>query len=460
MDRILVVEDDRFFRQMYADLLMEEGYDVDTVASGVEALDFLEKSDYQLVVTDLVMPGMSGIEVLSRVKQRFPTVDVIIVTGHANLESAIFALKNGARDYILKPFNHEEFKHTVALCFEQRRLINENSELRELLNLFQVGQNIANCIEIDRLASVIVDALAAEVGVSRAIGVFQDKEEVFGLREWRGLTPAAAEQLAAVALEILGEAPPDIASTIRRLAADQLAGIAELDGQEVAGGLLLILWSKNVLYGAVFLLNDPAKSSVTVYRQRSLQFLLEQSTLALENAARYSIAKDMLYVDELTGLFNYRYLDVSLDRETKRADRFGSTVSMIFIDIDFFKTVNDTHGHLVGSRVLHETGQLLKKSVREVDIVIRYGGDEFSIILVETGDRGAATVAERIRRSIEDHVFLAGDGLNIRLTASLGFACYPDDTQSKLELLELADRAMYRGKEEGKNCVFRATAIR
>nr|6D9M_A Chain A, Fusion protein of Endolysin,Response receiver sensor diguanylate cyclase, GAF domain-containing [Tequatrovirus T4] len=166
------------------------------------------------------------------------------------------------------------------------------------------------------------------------------------------------------------------------------------------------------------------------------------------------------YIDELTGLFNYRYLDISLDREIKRADRFGSTVSMIFIDLDFFKGVNDTHGHLVGSQVLNEMGMLLKKSVREVDIVIRYGGDEFTVMLVETGEKGAATVAERIRRSIEGHTFLAAEGFNIRLTASLGYACYPADTQSKLELLELADKAMYQGKEQGKNCVFRATAIR
>ena len=149
-----------------------------------------------------------------------------------------------------------------------------------------------------------------------------------------------------------------------------------------------------------------------------------------------------------------------LDRELKRADRFGSVVSMIFIDMDHFKGVNDTHGHLFGSQVLHEVGQLLKKSVREVDVIIRYGGDEFTIILVETGEKGAATVAERIRRSIEDHHFLASEGLDVRLTASLGYACYPLDPRSKMELLELADKAMYRGKEEGKNRVFRATAIR
>ena len=454
MERILVVEDDLFFRQMYADLLTEEGYDVATAASGDEALDLLGKRDCQLVISDLVMPGMSGIELLSRVKQQSPTVDVILVTGHANLESAILALKNGARDYLLKPFNHEEFKHTVALCFEQRRLINENYELKELLNLFQVGQNIANCIDIERLAGVVVDSLAKEVGVNRAVGLFLEKEDALTLREVRGVPEELAESLAVL-----------LASSCATVAGSE-AGLRRLEpamlphGTDITDGLLLSIRSKNTLQAVVALFNDPAKPFPSDFKQKSLHFLLEQCSLAFENAGRYASARDLLYVDELTGLFNYRYLDISLDRELKRSDRFGSPLSMIFIDLDLFKQVNDTHGHLVGSRVLNEVGHLLKKSVRDVDIVIRYGGDEYTVLLVETGDRGAAIVAERIRRSIEAHLFQATEGLNIRLTASLGYACYPTDTQSKLELMELADKAMYRGKEEGKNCVFRATAIR
>lgn len=459
MERILVVEDDRFFRQMYADLLTEEGYEVDTVASGAEALDLLGKNGYQLVITDLVMPGMSGIEVLSRVKQHAPTVDVIIVTGHANLETAIYALKNGARDYILKPFNHEEFKHTVALCFEQRRLINENFELRELLNLFQVGRNIANCIDLDRLSAVVVDALAKEMGVGRVIGLFRENGAGLSHEEIRGMTPETAERLAALILPLCIE-EPDGGNGLRRLDPNLFTADELLSNAGLTGGVLLLIRSKTEIQGAVAFFNDPGKPFPFGFRQKSIHFLAEQSSLAIDNAARYASARDMLYVDELTSLFNYRYLDLSLDRELKRADRFGSTVSMIFIDLDYFKKVNDSHGHLAGSKVLNEVGQLLKKSVREVDIIIRYGGDEFSIILVETGEKGAATVAERIRRSIEDHIFLADDGLDVRITASLGYACYPVDTQSKLELLELADQAMYRGKEEGKNRVFRATAIR
>ena len=459
MERILVVEDDRFFRQMYADLLMEEGYEVDTVASGDEAFELLEKSGYQLVITDLVMPGMSGIEVLSRVKRQTPTVDVILVTGHANLESAILALKNGARDYILKPFNHEEFKHTVALCFEQRRLINENFELRELLNLFQAGQNIANCLDLERISGVVVDALIREIGGCRAIGLFPGKNGLLELKENRGFSAGEAERIAGILLPRCDELPDD-GNGIKRLDSMLFSDEEILRGAELTDGVLLFICSKTFIQGAVALFNEPGRPLPAGFGKKSVHFLLEQSSLAIDNAARYANARDMLYIDELTGLFNYRYLDISLDRELKRADRFGTTVSMIFIDLDHFKKVNDSHGHLMGSKVLNEVGHLLKKSVREVDIVIRYGGDEFTVILVETAEKGAATVAERVRRSIEGHTFLADAGLDVRLTASLGYACYPVDTQSKLELLELADQAMYLGKEQGKNCVFRATSIR
>ena len=128
------------------------------------------------------------------------------------------------------------------------------------------------------------------------------------------------------------------------------------------------------------------------------------------------------------------------------------------MDVDLLKKINDSYGHLVGSRVLKDMGKILKRSVREVDTVIRYGGDEYTIILVETGRTGANLVAERIRKSIEDHIFAINDALKLKLTASFGYACYPDDTKSKLELLEMADRAMYHGKASGKNVVYHISA--
>jgi len=115
------------------------------------------------------------------------------------------------------------------------------------------------------------------------------------------------------------------------------------------------------------------------------------------------------------------------------------------------KVVNDTYGHLIGSQALKEVATVIKNSVREVDIVIRYGGDEYTIILIETNRQGASIVAERIRSTIANQTFFLDGQLSVNLTASLGFACYPEDTNSKLELLEMADRAMYYGKQSGKN---------
>src|SRR6185369_11952714 len=221
--------------------------------------------------------------------------------------------------------------------------------------------------------------------------------------------------------------------------------LSTLPAGEEAEFLLLPLSSKSVLQGVIILLNNTGRELITPLKSGNIHFLVEQSSLALENAGRYSVAKDLLNIDELTGLYNYRYLEIALEREIKRAERYGLSMSVIFLDVDMLKGVNDTYGHLIGSRALKEIGAVLKKSVREVDIVIRYGGDEYTIILIETGKQGAAIVAERIRKTIDSHKFLLGEAQEIRLTASLGFACFPEDTKSKLELLEMADRAMYHG---------------
>ncbi|HWI41090.1 MAG TPA: GGDEF domain-containing protein, partial [Verrucomicrobiae bacterium] len=220
--------------------------------------------------------------------------------------------------------------------------------------------------------------------------------------------------------------------------------------------LVLFIKSKQEFLGCVALFNNQGANLPSSINYNRFTFLLDQASRAFENATRYANLKNLIYIDELTGLFNYRYLDIALEREMKRVERYGATVSVVFLDLDLFKNVNDTHGHLVGSQVLREVGALLKKSVRDVDVVVRYGGDEYTIILTDIGSKEVAVVAERIRATLENHRFLPGD-LDIRITASLGYACFPEDGVTKQELLDMADQAMYRGKASGKNRVFRAT---
>lgn len=449
MERILVVEDDSFFREVFQELLREEGYEVDTAASGSEALEKLSHKEYHVVVTDLVMQGISGLDLLSRVKQYDPAIEVILVTGHANVESAIYALKNGARDYLVKPINHDELKHTVALCIEQRRLLDENLELKGLVNLFQASQAIANCLEMERIYTLVVDALAKEIGVNRGIGYFLEGADLV-LKELKGFDQGNGDRVGALLYPYIQRQKDKTGNLIVRLDEKILRsqGI-----EDINKAMLLFIRSKTHLQGTIILFNDPGSDFRSDINGKNLHFLLDQSSLAFDNAARYAMARNLVNIDELTGLFNYRYLDIALEREIKRTERYASSLSIIFLDLDLFKNVNDTHGHLVGSKVLKEVGLLLKKMTREVDFVFRYGGDEFTIILVETGMAGAAVVAERIRRSIEAHNFLSDEGHSIKITACLGYACYPDDSKSKTELLELSDQAMYHGKLSGKNVV-------
>ena len=455
MERILKVEDDIFFREVFSDLLKEDGYIVDVAASGEKALEMMAHDEYQLVVTDLVMQDVSGLDILSKVKQQDSTVDVIMVTGHANMETAIYALKNGARDYLVKPINHDEFKHTVAKCMEQRRLLDENQELKGLINIFKVSQTIANCLDLESIYSLVLDALAKEISANRGLGYFYDGSDNLSLKEIKGFSEETGTKLGELILANYDVWKDETHSS--KLLHDFLPTGIDL-GLDACGELkdaiMLFVRYKSVLQGIVILFSEPGKGFSDETNLKNLIFLIDQSSLALENAARYNTAKNLLYMDELTGLFNYRYLDIALEREIRRAERYGSNLSVLFLDIDMFKNVNDKHGHLIGSKVLTEMGMLMKRSVRDVDTVIRYGGDEYTIILVETGMEGAATVAERIRSTIEAHAFIACEGFDIKLTVSMGYACYPEDSKSKVELLELADQAMYRGKASGKNRVF------
>src|SRR3954452_1232608 len=191
---------------------------------------------------------------------------------------------------------------------------------------------------------------------------------------------------------------------------------------------------------------------------RAVRVLLEPAAVALDNSLLLKRAEALSVTDDLTSLYNSRYLNLVLRRETKRASRSGRPLSLLFIDLDGFKAVNDTHGHLFGSRALVEAAAVIRSSARETDVVSRFGGDEFALVLPDTGGEGAFAVGERIRERIAAHKFLARDGLNLHLTASVGVATLPDVAASADELVQAADTAMYQVKACGKNGIQAATA--
>jgi diguanylate cyclase (GGDEF)-like protein len=182
-----------------------------------------------------------------------------------------------------------------------------------------------------------------------------------------------------------------------------------------------------------------------------LQVLLDLGAVALDNALTFRKEAALSITDDLTSLNNSRYLNEVLRREEKRAARTGRPLSVLFVDMDGFKAINTHHGHLAGSRALVEAATVIRSSARETDIVARFGGDEFALVLPDTDQRGANAVAERILQRLRTFEFLKGDGLALRLTASIGAATLPEAASSAEELLRAADRSMYRVKDTGGN---------
>jgi diguanylate cyclase (GGDEF)-like protein len=184
-----------------------------------------------------------------------------------------------------------------------------------------------------------------------------------------------------------------------------------------------------------------------------LEALADFAAIAIENARHVQRIHELTITDDCTGLYNARHLSFMLETEIYRSQRYGYEFSLIFIDLDHFKNVNDTKGHLVGSKLLAEIGLKLKASCRLIDFAFRYGGDEFVVLLPQTSKENACLVARRLHKIVRENVWLREDGLNIKVTASVGIASYPTDAKTKAELIHLADEAMYLVKNSNRDQV-------
>ncbi len=204
----------------------------------------------------------------------------------------------------------------------------------------------------------------------------------------------------------------------------------------------------------------PAPGYLALYRQRGRRHFSEGDArlatllaawagLALETLRLSERVEKLAITDDLTQVYNFRFLKTALRREIRRASRFGQELSLVMLDVDNLKAYNDRHGHLRGSHLLKRIAQLLAQNLRSFDLIAKYGGDEFTLILPQTAGEGAAVVAERMRTAVESTEFpLAPRGA---ITISLGVATFPTDASDGLGLIRVADRALYRAKQSGRN---------
>jgi len=226
--------------------------------------------------------------------------------------------------------------------------------------------------------------------------------------------------------------------------------IDEMTRWETQSIICVPLRSKHRVLGVIQLVNVRLEN-FTDQETFFLQSLCDYAAIAIENARAVEKIQELTITDDCTGLFNARHLYKVLETEVYRSSRFNYEFTVVFIDLDHFKQVNDTHGHLVGSKLLAEIGYLIKAQLRLIDYAFRYGGDEFVVLLPQTGKDSALTVAKRLRDALRVSMFCREEGLNLNVRASMGVATYPHDAKTPHDIIRQADEMMYMVKNSTRD---------
>ncbi len=430
--RVLIVDDETVILEILQEQLQRTGYSCTLASSAREALARLRGDDPALLVTDIGMPDMNGIQLAEAARSICPDLAVIVMTGRSDVATAINAMRAGADDYIVKPFDFDEMMICIERALYKRHLVIENRNYSQQLeqrvsaatvDLARSNEQLQQAQDyLNRLIHSTVDAI---------LTVSADEEITFANRGAQSMLGYGEGELIGADIGNMYVGGSEEARYVRRvLSADRPLQNYETELRQRNGEIVPVSVSVSFVPDA----QGRPDAMLLVCKN-----ITEQKRFELE-------LKEMTIRDGLTGLFNLRYFYERLESEIERAKRQKHPLSLLLLDIDKFKSYNDAHGHLEGDRVLREVARCVLESTREhVDLGFRYGGDEFTVILPEADESGAMLIAQRLRESFASRHFDL-------LTMSIGLMTY-EDAYTPRAFIQLTDTMMYDAKRAGGNKV-------
>ncbi|NOY84559.1 MAG: diguanylate cyclase [Nitrospirae bacterium] len=461
---ILVVDDENTFRSAVLDLLQDVGFVCAAADSGEAALDCLAKQHYNIVFTDLRMPGIDGLALLREIKKIDESIIVVFITSHTSIDSTIEALRLGAYDYLIKPLEDIELilamihriTDKILLEAEKKSLLKnlqeKNRDLDEsrqkiiqysvdISALYTAEKEMLSGLDLEEVYQRSVAHISRLVGFKPALlWVFDKSRTKLVLKSHCRLGNLDEKSLSLEFPQVISRVSGDLKQALISKVTQGTALFHPVQGHQPFYGVLSILNLKRRPFSR---------------RQKEMMTRFSFSVaVAIENAQLYHEVKTLGTRDALTGLFNRRHFEDIFKSELLRGARHHHPVSLIFFDVDYFKKYNDAHGHLMGDVVLRKLAELVQSRVRDTDIVCRYSGEEFIIVLPYTTKLDAKQLAEDIRQSVAAYKFPYGeqqpDGA---VTISFGISESPLDGIGSEIVVKSADDALYRAKEMGRNCV-------